>query len=193
LIYNAPLMKGGSSERVVVGFSGHIGAGKTSAARFLESSHGFRYLRYSQVLAEWLLDESQGKAELQAIGWDVMDGGRQRELNSRLIARIESGADHAIDGLRHPIDHESLSQAFPSHFFLLHIEAPLELRWQRHKPKGRFASFEEFRRADMHPVEQHIDELKPLATKVLTNTGALEELYQQLDAVLVGIRQGAVP
>jgi hypothetical protein len=34
--------------------TGHIGAGKTSAADYLKSAYGFFYVRYSKVLSDWL-------------------------------------------------------------------------------------------------------------------------------------------
>src|SRR6266404_4971528 len=117
--------------RLVIGITGRIGAGKTSVARFLESQHGFYYIRYSQVLSDWQVKDPKSKTHLQSVGWKVMAGGMQQELNDRLMARIESQERCAVDGLRHPLDHENLSRAFASSFCLLCIESPLELRWQR--------------------------------------------------------------
>src|SRR2546423_14305029 len=93
-------------ERLVVGISGRIGSGKTTAGRYLESKYGFRYLRYSAVLADWLATDPESKAHLQKIGWEVMAGGMQAELNRRLMALIPISADIVVDGLRHPLDYE---------------------------------------------------------------------------------------
>ena len=40
--------------RIVVGVTGRIGSGKTAVARHLAELLGAQYLRYSQILAEWL-------------------------------------------------------------------------------------------------------------------------------------------
>jgi hypothetical protein len=109
-------------DRLVIGITGRIGAGKTSVAKHLSTAHGFHYIRYSQVLAEWLAKDPDGKKHLQAIGREVMGGGMQAELNSRLIAQIPPRSDCAVDGLRHPIDFDSLTKSFAPYFYLLYID-----------------------------------------------------------------------
>src|SRR5258708_40200555 len=93
--------QGSEEKRLVIGIAGRIGAGKTSAARYLNTKHGFQYLRYSQVLAEWMAANPESKAQLQSVGWEVMAGGMQAELNRRLLAQIAPGRDAAVDGPRH--------------------------------------------------------------------------------------------
>src|SRR5437667_8507771 len=100
--------------RLVVGITGRIGAGKTSVGRFLESQYGFYYVRYSQVLSDWQAKDPESRAHLQSVGWEVMAGGMQQELNDRLIACIGSQDKCAVDGLRHPLDYENLYKAFAS-------------------------------------------------------------------------------
>jgi len=172
---------------VVIGIAGQIGAGKTSVGKYLNSGYGFFYIRYSQVLAEWLSEDPEGKANLQVVGWEVMAGGMQSELNSRLIARIPAQTNSAVDGLRHPTDFDSLKRAFglPA-FYLLYIESALENRWRR--LSERFPTVEQFRQRESHPVEQHITTLKTNAFASIPNEGSLQELYSEVDAVLARIR-----
>ena len=132
--------------RLVIGVTGHIGAGKTSVANYLKSVHGFFYIRYSEVLSDWFAKDPESKTHLQAVGWEVMAGGMQAELNARLILRIPTQGDCAVDGLRHPTDYESLTKAFPSQFWLLYIESRQETRWQR--VRKRYAELDNFRQAD---------------------------------------------
>jgi dephospho-CoA kinase len=176
---------------LVIGVTGHIGAGKTSAANYLKSAHGFFYVRYSQVLSDWLAKDPESKAHLQAVGWEVMAGGMQTELNVRLIALIPARADCAVDGLRHPIDHDSLTKAFPSNFRLLYIESRQETRWQR--VRKRYAELDTFRQADSHPVEQQIDALRSKAFAVVENDGTLQDLYLKVEALVKTIRSGGQP
>jgi dephospho-CoA kinase len=176
-------------ERLVIGIAGRIGAGKTSAGGYLNSKHGFQYLRYSQVLSEWLANDSERKALLQDIGWEVMTKGMQPELNRRLIAQIKPDSDVAVDGLRHPIDYESLKNSFPASFHLLFIDSPQEVRWERKKDKTKYVSLRSFKTSDSHPVEQQIEVLRANAALVLQNESSLQDLYAALDAAVRGFRK----
>jgi dephospho-CoA kinase len=195
MIYNAPSMPSHNSQprgsRLVIGVTGRIGAGKTSVGKFLATNHDFFYVRYSQVLSDWRVKDSGSKAHLQVVGWEVMGGGMQAELNSRLIAQIPAQGDCAVDGLRHSIDYESLTRAFPSHFCLLYVESPQETRWQR--LRQRYPVFDDFQRADSHPVEQQIDSLRDTAFSILVNNGSLQELFSKVDGTLKAIQSGGQP
>jgi dephospho-CoA kinase len=175
-------------ERLVIGIAGRKGSGKTSAGKYLGSAYGFQYLRYSQVLSEWLANDPEGKSHLQEIGWEVMAGGKQAELNRRLIAQIIPGVDVAVDGLRHPVYYESLRNSFLSSFHLLYIDSPAEDRWERLKRRGRYANLGSFKAADSHPVEQQIDLLRTNAEKVIRNEGSLQDLCTTLDEMVVNLR-----
>jgi dephospho-CoA kinase len=176
-------------ERLVVGITGRIGSGKTTVGKYLESRHGFQYLRYSEVLAEWLANDPESKAHLQKVGWEVMAGGMQAELNRRLIAQIKPDADVAVDGLRHPLDYQTLKNAFSSSFHLLYIDSPSRLRFDRLKEKGKYEDFALFQAADSHLVEQHIDSLRANAALVIGNEGSLQALYARVDGAVHGFRK----
>ena len=181
--------QGSEEKRLVIGIAGRIGAGKTSAAKYLSTKHGFQYLRYSQVLAEWKAANPESKAQLQSVGWEVMAGGMQTELNRRLIAQVLSGSDAAIDGLRHNIDQESLTKAFSSSFRLLYIDSGAEQRWNHLSGKGRYTSRDIFDAADSHPVEQQIESLGTKADVVLRNEGSLQGLYTAIDEAVTSFRK----
>jgi len=161
------------TSKIVVGIAGHMGSGKTSVAHLFESELGFQYLRYSQVLAEWFETDPTDKDRLQSVGSEVMAGEGQIELNRRLIARIDRSKDVVIDGLRHPTDYESLYGEFNGHFFLVFVDAPPDVRFQR--LAGRFSSYERFLQSDTRAVESHIDSLRPLATVVVTGMNEADD------------------
>lgn len=169
------------TDRVIVGVSGRIGSGKSEAARYLEREYGLQYFRYSLVLAQWRKVDPAEKKRLQTLGWDVMGGNRQRELNERLIGAIDAARDVVVDGLRHPIDAECLSSVGRP-FFLLYIDTPAENRFQR--LRVRFKSWEEFTRADTHPVESNIKELRARANAEISGAVGFEQFYQAIDNAL---------
>lgn len=175
---------------LVIGITGRIGAGKTTAGKYLSSKYGFQYLRYSQVLSDWLANDSQGKPHLQKIGWEVMEKGMQADLNRRLISQINPNADAAVDGLRHPLDYESLKNTFPSSFHLLFIESSRIMRWDREKKQSRSATIDAFEAADAHPVEQQIEAFQGRAAQVIRNEGSLQGFYVSLDEAIRRLRVG---
>ena len=176
-------------ERLIVGITGRIGSGKTTIGRYLESRYGFQYLRYSQVLAEWRVTDPESKAELQKVGWEVMAGGMQAELNRRLIARITPNVDVTVDGLRHPIDFETLSTSFSASFRLLFIDSPPQLRFERLNQKGKYADRASFDRADSAQVEQQIDTLRSKAALIIHNEHSLPDLYAAVDESIRNFRK----
>ncbi len=175
-------------DRLVIGIAGRIGSGKTSAGKYLSSRYGFQYLRYSQVLSEWLAKEPESKTRLQEIGWEVMAGGMQAELNRRLISQITPHSDVAVDGLRHPVDYASLRSSFLPSFHLVYIDSPRSDRWERLKSRGGYTDCDSFETANSHPVEQQIEALRADAAVVISNHRSLEDLYIALDEEIQGFK-----
>ena len=164
--------------KIVIGVAGRIGSGKTEIAHLLETESEFQYLRYSLVLAEWFQTEPSANTLLQQVGWNVMSQDMQHELNERLIQEVDPRRDCVVDGLRHPIDFESLKRAFSSRFFLIYVDAPPHIRFQR--LRDRYTTEEDFKRGDSHPVESHIESLRPCASHILDGTLGSEQLASEL-------------
>jgi dephospho-CoA kinase len=179
LLERNQLRRHSQTEGVFVGFAGRIGAGKTCASKYLSSTYGFQYTRYSRILRDWLAPGIAGRERLQTFGWEIMAGGRQAELNARLIAGLDPLQSAVVDGLRHPIDFESLLEAFGSSFHMIFLEARREVRFER--LRSRLSTFELFQAAESQPVEAHTDSLKAQASAIISNQESLEALYQQLD------------
>lgn len=175
------------SSVIVIGVAGRIGSGKSVVAHCLEQELGFQYLRYSLVLAEWLHADPADKSRLQVIGGDVMAGHGQSELNRLLISRIDQTRNVAVDGLRHPIDHESLQREFGPRYFLVFVDTPFQIRFERNR--DRFTTFEQFIAADRHPVESNIDLLQPLAAVTISGTMTGDELVAKLRQLTSSFRQ----
>jgi dephospho-CoA kinase len=146
-------------------------------------------LRYSAVLADWQIQASERKGQLQEVGWLVMAGGLQAELNRRLVVQISAERDVAVDGLRHPLDRETLCDKYFPSFHLLFIDSPPRLRFDRLNRRGRYADFASFLSADSHPVEQQINSLRIGTSLVIPNEGSLQELYKVIDGVISRFRK----
>jgi dephospho-CoA kinase len=178
-------------EQLIIGITGRIGSGKTSVGTHLSSNCGFQYLRYSKVLSDWSGEDPDGKDHLQEVGWEVMAGGKQSELNRRLIAQITPNTNVAVDGLRHPLDCESLN-FFSDSFHLLYIDSSAADRWERLNINGRYSNYGLFQDAETHPVEQQIDLFRSIATFVIHNSGSLQDLYAAVDEALAKLGKKAI-
>jgi hypothetical protein len=93
----------------------------------------------------------------------------------------------AVDGLRHPIDHQSLLATFGSHYFLIFVDTPLQIRFER--SRERFNTYERFLSADTHPVESKTDLLRPLAAVTIPGTVPGEELISELSRLVSSFRE----
>lgn len=170
-------------DRVVIGVSGAIAAGKTTASRHLEQD-GFAYGRYSAVLAELLLEQRRAvdRGSLQEIGERVHVDPGQRWLSKRLASKMVGNARIVVDGIRFPEDHAYLVEKFGPRFFHIHITAPPRVRERRYSRTG--ASKSDFKKASMHSVEQQIPRLSTLAHSVIANDSSKVMFLKKIDAAI---------
>jgi uncharacterized protein YprB with RNaseH-like and TPR domain/predicted nuclease with RNAse H fold/dephospho-CoA kinase len=169
--------------RVVVGLSGQMAAGKTSAATRIEGL-GFKYARFSAVLADLL--QAQGKAvsraSLQELGLSVHREFGQRWLCKQLASKFGEATRIVIDGLRFPEDHSFLVEAFGGSFMHVHVEAPDCLRRQRYMSVGHSA--EEFTIASKHDVESGVSRTGSLAHEIVVNDTDFDTLEYRVVSLL---------
>lgn len=163
----------GSREQRVVGISGEMFAGKTTAARILESE-GFAYTRISLVIEDVLRERGLevNRENLQDVGLELHQTQGQRWLCRRAIERISSPQNNiVVDGLRWSDDVNYLAERFGGRFQHVYISAPVHLRETRARALGRIA---EFRPAASHAVESGVTGLKPLASITIMNDRGLQ-------------------
>jgi uncharacterized protein YprB with RNaseH-like and TPR domain/predicted nuclease with RNAse H fold/dephospho-CoA kinase len=166
-------------KRKVIGLSGPISSGKTTAGKHLESL-GFNYGRYSLVLKNLLQERGKPvtRESLQQIGEEIYKEPGQRWLCRELIKRMPEAGDLVIDGLRHPEDHSFLVETFGPDFLHIHIDAPESIRLKRYVADE--GTKDEFLAAIAHPVEANIPKLAGLAHEVVRNTGTLEVFLSEI-------------
>ncbi len=169
--------------RQVFGFSGALGAGKTTAARYLESQ-GFRYARYSMVLDQLMREQGNqvNRTTLQKYGEEVHKEKGQRWLGRKLLSSLPATEKIVIDGLRFPDDQAFLAETFGPVFCHIHIEAAEDMRGMRFD--SRESDGVPFEEARVHLVEQESQFLRPLAHIVLPNEGTLHHLHSCLDELI---------
>jgi len=157
-------------QRKVVGLSGLIASGKTTAGRFLEK-RGYRYGRFSLILKKMLEEKGlpPSRENLQELGDKVNTVQGQRWLCKRLVAILPSEDDLVIDGLRFPDDHAFLREKFGPRFFHTHLAAKEITRRTRYSSSGSDST--EFNIVSSHHVERMVNRMRDLADAVFENDG----------------------
>ena len=165
----------------IVGFSGSIASGKTTAAMSLESS-GFHYARFSLVLADLLKERGMepSRESLQQTGIEINKNLGQRWLCQQLLDRLPEDGNYVIDGLRFPEDRAFFVERFSSSFLHIHIDLPEKLRLERFISRG--GNKQSFIEANSHLTEANIDKLASIADIVLSSTEDLESLLLNIQA-----------
>ena len=169
----------------VVGLSGPIAAGKTTAARILERM-GFRYCRFSEIIAQAL--QARGapvtRDTLQAFGEEA-HGSRfgQRQLQNKLAEQVKQAPRVVVDGLRHPEDRAFLRERWGIAALHVHVDASADLRSRRYTAE-MIGAEDAFRRAEAHAVEQNVRVMEDLADATMANNGAIHELEANLQKIV---------
>jgi dCMP deaminase len=179
---------------VIIGLTGKNGAGKGEVAAYL-AERSFVSASLSDVLRQEL--ERRGlpssRENLIAIGNQLRADHGPGVLAERVLAALSAGRHHVVDSIRNPGEVEVLRRR--PDFRLLCVRAPLSLRFQRARQRGRLgdgATLEEFARLEEEeldrgaPERQRLDRVEELADAVLDNDGSVGQLHQRLGELLRG-------
>jgi dCMP deaminase len=175
-----------------IGVAGRNAAGKTQVVEYLET-RSFHRASLSDVIREDL--RAQG---LEPTRENMIRRGRELRalhgpavLAQRIERLLPPGRNCVIDSIRHPAEVEQLRAA--GEFKLLWIEAPVELRFERSRLRGRAgdaSSLAEFQALEARELgsddvsAQQLLRVAELADATLQNTGALADLERALEPVV---------
>ena len=174
--------------KMVLGLSGPMAAGKTTAARFLEGA-GFRYCRFSEILEEELRASGTAvnRSTLQSLGEEAFNSRfGQRRVQNKLAKRVEGAERIVVDGLRQPEDWAFLRERWGFAAVHVHIRASAELRGKRYAERSGGSS-SSFRQASAHAVEQNVPVLERLAKRTIVNNGLVDELESELRGLVARV------
>ncbi len=187
-----PNLRSSGQDGMVIGISGRICAGKTTAARILESQ-GFAYTRFSLVIDDGIIGQGRvpDRITRQQVGTEVNKGRGQRWLCEKVLERVADKELIVVDGLRFPEDHAFFAEHFGPKFVHLHIVASDELRASRYGETGQDGRT--FAKVDREPVEAKIEELSHLANATLLNESTIAELTDKVLNIARTLGQGQNP
>ncbi len=166
-------------ERMAIGVSGPIAAGKTTLAHALER-RGFSYTRFSLALDDLLAEKGlpRDRFNRQKLGNEINASGRQRWLSARTVARVADADRIVIDGLRFPDDHAFMVERFGARFRHVFVDAGMDVRCSRYEDGDSDVSFDD---ASGALVERRVGELRSLAHEVFVNQGDKSALDRWAD------------
>ena len=171
--------------KLIIGLTGPNAAGKSATADFL-GNRGFSGHSLSDIVREEAgrrgLDHS--RAHLITVGNDLRRAEGAGVLARRILSRLVAPA--LVDSIRNPAEVQDLRTL--DGFRLLGVDAPLEVRFERSRRRGRMgdaATVEEFRRLEevensRDPAAQQLTATLQLADATLWNEGSVEDLCQAL-------------
>ena len=177
---------------MVIGLTGTNGAGKTAAGDYLKS-RGFRFHSLSDEIRKELESQNQAgsRENLIEMGNRLRAEHGPAVLAERVKAGLAPDQNYVVDSIRNPYEVESLRAR--GNFHLLHVDAPVEVRYERVRQRGgprvpesleEFVRQEEQEMESPDPTHQQLRACYEMADETLTNDSGLEELEQRLNGLL---------
>lgn len=178
--------------KVILGLAGEIASGKGTAAKYIiEKKNGSTH-RFSTALRDIVkrIYLEENRENLQTISTALRQHFFGDILSMVISKDVENDTSKiiAIDGVRRLADIEYLKK-LPS-FKLVYIEADMEKRYERITGRGENAddaqkTFDQFKKDHEKEAELQIKELKDQADFVINNNGSYEDLYKQVDEIII--------
>ena len=181
----------------IIGLTGRNAAGKGSVAKLLKK-RSFEYHSLSDTLRNELRKRGveESRDELISVGNELRSSGGSGILADLMIENISTSANHIVDSIRNPSEADSLNRKYSNHeFYLISVDADPEIRFQRLKTRGRVgdsSTWEQFLHQEAleesdDPSKQQLLLTMKKADFSLDNSGAIEQLENQIDKILDGL------
>ena len=182
---------------MVIGLTGKNASGKGEVANYLKSK-GFIYYSLSDVIREEAtkrgLDHSRDN--LIKIGNELRQNFAPNYLAQQINLKIKEALKNnpkqnfVVDSIRSPFEAEELIKN--KDFFLVGVDAPLELRFERLLERNRVGdakTLDDFQKQEQREnlksdTNQQLDATFKMSKYMIVNDESLDELYQKIDDLL---------
>ncbi|MBI4452697.1 AAA family ATPase [Candidatus Woesearchaeota archaeon] len=182
---------------MIIGLTGKNAAGKGEAANYLKSK-GFIYYSLSDIIRE-----EATKRKLEHSRENLINLGNElrenfgpnylaQQINNKIKAKLKNNPkqNFAIDSIRSPFEAKELMKN--NDFFLVGVDAPIELRFKRLLERNRLGdakTLEEFKAQEQREnlksdTNQQLDETFRMPGEIILNSGTLGELHAKIDDLL---------
>lgn len=175
---------------MIIGLTGTNASGKTSIVNLL-SAKNFDSLSLSDVIRDELKKRSlpESRENLINIGNELRNQFGASVLADEIIKKIKV-KNTVIDSIRNLAEIQSLKKL--QDFFLLAVDAPVELRFKRAKARGRVenvSTLNDFIKID-HKESSHVNTHQNMTACMeqadyrIDNLGSIEQLHKSLEDIL---------
>lgn len=182
--------------KLIIALTGQIASGKDVTKKYLEENYGAKSIKFSQILRDVLnrLNLPIERKNMQNLS-TVLRQNFGEDLLAKIIAEDAKKIDSKIvilDGVRRPAD--ILHAKNLEGFVLVKIEATPEIRYERAKIRNENAgddkkTFEEFLADHQTEADKEVPAIMSQATLTLDNNGSFEDLYKQIDLLVLKLKK----
>lgn len=173
-----------------IGITGTNASGKTILVKYLETK-GFQSCSLSDVIRDELAKQNlpETRENLIQVGNQLREKFGSDVLAQKIIVKLNAPYS-VIDSIRNA--HEVATLRKLPNFFLLAVDAPVEIRFARAKKRGRtenamtiqaFIQLEQ-KEKSQNEVHQNLDQCMALADYQISNDGDLNQFYQKIENTL---------
>ncbi|NIO48667.1 MAG: AAA family ATPase [Candidatus Aminicenantes bacterium] len=173
----------------IIGLTGTNSAGKGEVAAYLEKK-GYTYFSLSDLIREELrkIGKEVTRDNLIKMGNELREKGGHDILARRVMKKIKDKS--VIDSIRNPREVEYLRKQ--RDFILVAVDAPVDLRYERARLRGRAESastLEEFVKKEAEEMTdrekgQQLHNCMKMADFLVINDGSLKDLHQKVEELL---------
>ncbi len=182
------------TDKLILGITGTLSAGKDTMADYLEKK-GFTHYSLSAELRRIMTKQGLGISipELTAYGNNLRkehgDGYLVKEISNKLIG------DVIVRSIRQPGEAEALKSL--GNFYLIFLDADIEERFRRLQKRNRgddvgtleeFKAIEDKQKTGKAKGAMNLEACRDMSDFQINNQGTFDELYQQIEDILAKIK-----
>jgi dCMP deaminase len=176
---------------MIIGLTGPNAAGKGEAADYLKEK-GFFYTSLSDIIREDLaaIGKEPTRENMIPFGNKLRDEFGPEILAKRAIAKLNGSLNIVVDSIRNTAEIQELRKL--TDFILIGIDAPLEIRFEREKKRGRVGlpqTFEEFIKLEKEEQStqknaQQLNECLKAADSIIFNDWTKDSFRRKIDQII---------